>query len=74
MCPKRSLCSLAILLSLTLAARADDAYFRVPLRDLKITEGKLPEEATSEEAREAAMRHWRLTSSMRPCGVVKYRA
>jgi hypothetical protein len=70
MCPKRSLCSLVILLSLTLAARAEDAYFRVPLKDLNITEGKLPEEAKSEEARATAMRNWRLTSAMRPYALV----
>jgi len=70
MCPKRSLCSLAILLSLTLAARAEDAYFRVPLTDLNITEGKLPEEAMSEEAREAATRNWPLAAAMRPYAIV----
>jgi hypothetical protein len=70
MCPKRSLCSLAILLLLAAAARAEDAYFRVPLKDLNITEGKLPEEAKSEEARATGMRNWRLASAMRSYAIV----
>ena len=39
------------LLTLTAAAVADDTYYRVPLGDLKLTEGKLPAEPTDQNWR-----------------------
>jgi hypothetical protein len=51
------------------AARADDAYYRVPFKELDITEGRLPESFGTDTTRWDRV-NWRLTSAMRPYPVI----
>ena len=66
---KRTGLAVAILLAFAVAARAEDAYYRLQLKDLEITEGKLP--ATAADVAQAySWGNWRLAEAVRPYAVV----
>ena len=67
--PKWFLPAVAVLLSLVTVARGDDAYFRVALPDLDLTEGKLPAANQSGTAA-VPMRAWQFAAAMRPYAVL----
>jgi hypothetical protein len=52
-------------LSLAVAARADDSYYRVRIDDLKITEGERPKEPARND-----VWHWRRHEAVRPYAVL----
>ena len=52
-------------LTLAIAARADDSYYRVRIDDLKITEGELPKQSEQYD-----WRHWRWHEVIRPYAVL----
>ena len=58
---------LSVILSFvtTTIARADDSFFVVPVRDLQITQGKLPPPST-----EPFYQHWREAQEQKPYAVV----
>ncbi len=66
---KRLLPTLAALLLSAVPAAADDAYFHVPIKDLEITEGKLPDNKT-DGANIWSSRGWRLSQQIFPYGTL----
>ncbi|HKD36587.1 MAG TPA: hypothetical protein VKB78_07295, partial [Pirellulales bacterium] len=68
---KRLLLVVAILVSLASTAYSADAYFRVPLDDLQIVEGKLPRAGDrNNNSNEYFGRQWRLIPAMQPYAVI----
>ena len=53
-----------LILVLTAAARGDDAFYRVPLKDLTISDGTIP------KADENSPRRWSMASALRPYAVL----
>ena len=49
--PRAALCCAIVALLLAAAARAEDVYYRVPVKDLKFTDGQLPAEESSRAVR-----------------------
>ncbi len=70
MCVKSILIAPLMFFSVQFAVEAGDAYFRVPLKDLEITEGKLTLPVPEDQQRNYSRSSWRLDSARRGYAVI----